>query len=311
MSSRVKKIDEMEAIYRGAFKRARAELGVESFGMQIIDMPPNFENYPEHDHAHDNQEEVFLAMRGGGEIEIDGERFPLDADHIARVGPETKRKLWPGPDGIRCLDPRRGARRGLRGPGHQQAGRARPDGGEQRLEAGGSASTGTPWRSAATRGSFRERSAEARRREPARVAATSCSWRQPSQSPFGPWATPGSPETSSRRVVVSAATSSCRAHDGRPLHRHGKGSALAEYPGDVRNHSSVRPAGAVSQTDPGRLVARVPHLVRPAATDVELGTGREIELLAVDDRAHRSLEHLEVLVLGGMEVRRGRGSGGR
>ena len=47
----VKRIDEMEAIYRGAFKRARAELGVESFGMQIIDMPANYENYPEHDHS--------------------------------------------------------------------------------------------------------------------------------------------------------------------------------------------------------------------------------------------------------------------
>jgi mannose-6-phosphate isomerase-like protein (cupin superfamily) len=99
----VKKIDEMEAIYRGAFKRARAELGVEAFGMQIIDMPPNFESYPAHDHSHDNQEEVFLVMRGGGEIEIDGERFPLDGDHIARVGPETKRKLWPGPEGIRVV----------------------------------------------------------------------------------------------------------------------------------------------------------------------------------------------------------------
>ncbi|MDX6595712.1 MAG: hypothetical protein QOI72_1094 [Solirubrobacterales bacterium] len=103
MSHEVKKIDEMEAIYRGAFKRARAELGVESFGMQIIDMPPNFENYPEHDHTHDNQEEVFLVMRGGGEIEIEGERFPLDGDHMVRVGPETKRKLWPGPEGVRVV----------------------------------------------------------------------------------------------------------------------------------------------------------------------------------------------------------------
>lgn len=99
----VKRIDEMEAVYLGAFKRARAELGVESFGMQVIDMPPNFENYPEHDHGHDNQEEVFLAMRGGGEIEIDGERFPLDADHIASVGPGSKRKVWPGPEGIRLV----------------------------------------------------------------------------------------------------------------------------------------------------------------------------------------------------------------
>lgn len=99
----VKRIDEMEAIYQGAFKRVRAELGVESFGIQIIDLPPDFENYPEHDHSEDGQEEVYLALRGSGEIEIEGERSPLDPDHIARVGPGVKRKVWPGPDGIRIL----------------------------------------------------------------------------------------------------------------------------------------------------------------------------------------------------------------
>ena len=99
----VKKIDEMEAVYLGAFKRARAELGVEAFGLQVIDMPPNFDNYPEHDHSEDGQEEVFMALRGGGEIEIEGERFPLDPDHMVRVAPGTKRKVWPGPDGIRMV----------------------------------------------------------------------------------------------------------------------------------------------------------------------------------------------------------------
>jgi mannose-6-phosphate isomerase-like protein (cupin superfamily) len=99
----VMKIDEMEAVYGGGFKRARAELGVESFGMQIIDMPPNFEGYPEHDHAQDGQEEVYLALRGGGELEIEGERFSLDTDHAARVGPGVKRKIWPGDEGIRVL----------------------------------------------------------------------------------------------------------------------------------------------------------------------------------------------------------------
>lgn len=103
MSSTVKNIDEMEAIYLGAFKRARAELGVESFGMQILDLPPNFENYPEHDHTHDDQEEVFLVMRGSGAIEIDGERFELDESRVARVAPEAKRKLLAGPDGVRVL----------------------------------------------------------------------------------------------------------------------------------------------------------------------------------------------------------------
>lgn len=99
----VKKIDEMEAVYGGAFKRARAELGVESFGMQIIDMQGGFEGYPEHDHAEDGQEEVFVVLGGGGEIEIAGERFPLDSDHVARVSSGTMRKVWPGSDGIRLL----------------------------------------------------------------------------------------------------------------------------------------------------------------------------------------------------------------
>jgi mannose-6-phosphate isomerase-like protein (cupin superfamily) len=99
----VKKIDDMEAVFGGAFKRARAELGVESFGMQIIDMPPNFENYPEHDHEQDGQEEVYVTLSGSGELDIAGERFPLDSDHVARVGPGVMRKVLPGDSGIRIL----------------------------------------------------------------------------------------------------------------------------------------------------------------------------------------------------------------
>jgi len=100
----VKRIDEMEGAYGGAFKRVRAELGVSSFGMAIIDLPPGFERYPTHDHARDGQEEVFLALRGSGEIEIGGsERFPLDADHVVRVAAGTDRKVLSGPEGLRVL----------------------------------------------------------------------------------------------------------------------------------------------------------------------------------------------------------------
>ena len=99
----VKKIDDMEAVFLGAFKRARAELEVESCGLQVIELPPDYENYPEHDHAEDGQEEVFMALRGGGEIEIDGERFPLDPEHMARVASGTMRKVWPGPEGMRMV----------------------------------------------------------------------------------------------------------------------------------------------------------------------------------------------------------------
>jgi mannose-6-phosphate isomerase-like protein (cupin superfamily) len=99
----VRRIDEMEAIYGGAFKRARAELGVESFGMQVIDLPGGEERYPEHDHAEDGQEEVYLALHGDGEIEIAGERVALEPDVMVRVGPGIMRKVLPGEEGLRLL----------------------------------------------------------------------------------------------------------------------------------------------------------------------------------------------------------------
>lgn len=99
----VKRIDDMEAIVQGSFKKARAELGVTSFGIQVIDMPPNLDGYPEHDHAEDGQEEVYVAMRGSAEIDIEGERFPLDPDTMVRVSAGTKRKIYPGDEGVRVL----------------------------------------------------------------------------------------------------------------------------------------------------------------------------------------------------------------
>jgi uncharacterized cupin superfamily protein len=93
----------MEAIYYGSFKRARAELGVKAFGMQVIDMPPNTDQYPEHDHGEDGQEEVYIALRGSGELEIEGERHPLDPETMIRVSSGTKRKVWTGEDPLRLL----------------------------------------------------------------------------------------------------------------------------------------------------------------------------------------------------------------
>ena len=73
----VKAIDEMEAINDGLTKLAGAELGVESFGMQVFDFSPGFPDYPEHDHSHDGQEEVYVVLRGSAEFELDGERVPV------------------------------------------------------------------------------------------------------------------------------------------------------------------------------------------------------------------------------------------
>src|SRR3984893_15009797 len=99
----VKRIDEMEAIFHGSFRRAGAELGLESFGLQVFDLPAGAENYPEHDHSHDGQEEVYVVLRGSGEWDIDGERVPVDSERVLRIAAGTKRRLWPGSEGIRVL----------------------------------------------------------------------------------------------------------------------------------------------------------------------------------------------------------------
>lgn len=100
----VKHIDELDAAFGGAFKRVRAELGVQAFGVQVVDLPPNSgELYPEHDHLHDGQEEVYVLLRGSGEMQLADETVRFDRGTVIRVGPSTRRRIRSGPDGIRVL----------------------------------------------------------------------------------------------------------------------------------------------------------------------------------------------------------------
>ncbi len=116
--TKVEDIDAIEGFFEGIkFHRVAADLGVSSFGISIIDLAPGADEYPEHDHSAAGiggrmfakrpqqlgQEEVYAALRGSGTLEADGERYPLDSDHIARVGPDVKRKVVSGPDGLRLL----------------------------------------------------------------------------------------------------------------------------------------------------------------------------------------------------------------
>jgi mannose-6-phosphate isomerase-like protein (cupin superfamily) len=116
--TRIDELDAIEGFFEGIkFHKAAAGLAVSSFGISIIDLAPGADEYPEHDHSEQGiggemfakrpqqlgQEEVYIALSGSGTLEADGERYPIDADHIARVGPEVKRKIVPGPQGIRLL----------------------------------------------------------------------------------------------------------------------------------------------------------------------------------------------------------------
>jgi len=98
-----KRIDEMQAGFGGGFVKARAELGVTAFGMQVLQLPPDYADYPEHDHADSGQEEVFAVLSGSGSMDIEGERVEMDSDTLIRVGPDTKRKVFAGPQGLRML----------------------------------------------------------------------------------------------------------------------------------------------------------------------------------------------------------------
>ena len=106
----VRRIDEMEAIFHGSFKRAGAELGVESFGLQIFDMPPGNDQYPEHDHSEDGQEEVYVTLRGSGDWDIEGERVHVDPEMVVRISVITSCRSSTQSEMRRCtsLDRARG-----------------------------------------------------------------------------------------------------------------------------------------------------------------------------------------------------------
>jgi glyoxylate utilization-related uncharacterized protein len=99
----VKRVEDFEAIFGGGFRRARAGLGVSSFGLAVIDLPANFSHYPEHDQTHDDQEEVYTVLSGRVTLCVGGEDHELEPGVFARVGAAEKRKLITGDDPARLL----------------------------------------------------------------------------------------------------------------------------------------------------------------------------------------------------------------
>lgn len=92
----VKAMEQLEPTFRGGMLKARAGLGVTSFGMQVLRFPPHADRYPEHDHSHDGQEEVYVVLEGVATLEAGGEEHELHPGVFARVGPGEKRKLSTG-----------------------------------------------------------------------------------------------------------------------------------------------------------------------------------------------------------------------
>jgi len=83
----------------GAVRFVRRELGVQAFGINWFELPPNAEGL-EHDESETGQEEVNVIVRGSGVYRIGGEEVPFTAGTIFRFALETRRQPVAGPDGF-------------------------------------------------------------------------------------------------------------------------------------------------------------------------------------------------------------------
>lgn len=117
MSFSVARIDEIEPGGPGnAVRFVRRALGVEAFGINWFELPPNAEGR-EHDETGSGQEEVNVIIAGSGVYRVDGNEIPCAAGTIFRFDPATTRQPVAGPDGLTFVAI--GARRGsyeARGP---------------------------------------------------------------------------------------------------------------------------------------------------------------------------------------------------
>ena len=95
----LKTIDQIEA-YSGPheipgirFRHARKQLGVNAWGMNIIQLYAHCAGYPEHDHLEDGQQEVYVVLQGELVLLAHGQELPLPQGALVRVEPHVKRKL--------------------------------------------------------------------------------------------------------------------------------------------------------------------------------------------------------------------------
>jgi hypothetical protein len=95
-------IDDLPTLWDGFAKLVRSGLDITAFGAQIMDLPPGHVT-KSHDESESGQQELYIGMRGAGEVVAGDVRLPLDPDHVVRVDAGTARVLEAGPEGLRVL----------------------------------------------------------------------------------------------------------------------------------------------------------------------------------------------------------------
>jgi hypothetical protein len=97
-----RRIDELPQLWDGFAKLVRTGMGITAFGVQIMDLPPDYRT-ESHDEADSGQQELYVALSGDGAVIAGDDRLPLDAEHVVRVDAGVDRVLTSGATGLRVL----------------------------------------------------------------------------------------------------------------------------------------------------------------------------------------------------------------
>jgi uncharacterized cupin superfamily protein len=83
----------------GNWQLVRRSLGLASFGINVVEIPPG-EQIPEHDELDRDQEEIFYTLAGDAMLVIDGADHAAPAGTFARLDPQHKRTVRNDSQGV-------------------------------------------------------------------------------------------------------------------------------------------------------------------------------------------------------------------
>jgi uncharacterized cupin superfamily protein len=83
-------LDEVERT--GNWSLIRRTLGCQSFGVNLVEIPPG-ESIPEHDETGRDQEELFYTVSGSPSLVINGEDHAMPSGTFARLDPQHRRTV--------------------------------------------------------------------------------------------------------------------------------------------------------------------------------------------------------------------------
>lgn len=105
----IKRIEDLEpyhgpnAIEGIRFRNASGPLGFAAWELNVLDLDPHCSGYPEHDHAKEGTDEVYVMLGGSATIHVGDIELPVEAGTLIRVGAQVRRKFVAGPEGASIL----------------------------------------------------------------------------------------------------------------------------------------------------------------------------------------------------------------